>query len=126
MLIALTGSRPPPASSSLGEVQRFHDALDHPAAVIGVEDVEAGTKTCDFGGGAKLSRAEPMKRPEPVRRRLIAEGGADAVGHVARGLVGEGGDEQARGRKLLDLDLVDHRGREGRGLTCPGARENQG
>jgi hypothetical protein len=67
-----------------------------------------------------------MKRTEPARRRLIAEGGADAFGHLARGLVSESDDEEARSWKLLDRDLVDNRGRQRRGLACTGARENQG
>ena len=45
-----------------GEVHGFHDALDHAAGVVGIENVEARSQVCHLRLDAQLARAEAVER----------------------------------------------------------------
>ena len=80
-----------------GQVQRLEGALDDPAAVIGVEDVEAGPQAGDLRLDPELARGKAMECAEPGWRGSAVESRPDPAAHFGGGLVGEGdGENTAR------------------------------
>jgi hypothetical protein len=109
----------------IGEVQSLERAPQKPAAVVGVEDVEAGAQPGDLGFLAQLPRREAVERAEPGRCAATVEGGADAVAHFGRRLVREGdGENTVRGDAALGDPPADG-GCQGPGLAGPGPGQHQ-
>ena len=111
--------------AAVGEVHRFHDALDHAPAVIGVEDVEARPQTGDLGLDAELSCAEPVERADPGGCCTLAERSANARGHLASRFVREGHGQDSRRIHPADRDAVRDRRRQGSCLAGAGPGEHQ-
>ena len=109
------------------KVQRLHDAAKDASGVVGVEDVEVFTQGSDFGGGAKLTGRQAVECAEPIGRRVRAERSADAVRHLACGLIGECDGKHPMRRNAIDRDAVRDGGGEGRGLAgpCPSQDQNR-
>ena len=61
-----------------GEIEGFHGSLEKAAAVVGIEDIEAGAQAGDFRLVAKLAGGEAVVGAEPGWRLDAAEGRADA------------------------------------------------
>ena len=82
----------------LVDVLGFQQLLEQPDLVVDVEDGEVGLEAHQLGVPAEDLHADRMKGAEP-RHALdgLADHGADALLHLARGLVGEGdGEDLAR------------------------------
>src|SRR5208337_5313302 len=82
-----------------GEIEGFHGSLEKAAAVVGIEDIEAGAQARYFRLVAKLAGGEAVVGAEPGWRLDAAEGRADAGRHLLRGLVCESNGEDPGGRK---------------------------
>ena len=67
--------------AAAGEIEGLHGSLEKTAAVVGIEDIEAGAQTRDFRLVAKLAGGEAMVGAEPGWRLDAAEGRADAGRH---------------------------------------------
>ena len=74
------------------QVHGLQDPFDDPAAVVGVEVVEAGPQPRDLGFRAQLTDTQAVERPNPVRGYGPVQSDADASRHLASRLVGEGHD----------------------------------
>jgi len=108
-----------------GDIHRLHDPLDHAAAVVGVEDVEAGPEAGHLRLDAQLAGAQAVERANPVRRRRVAERRPDAPGHLTGGLVGEGDRQDASSLNASDRDPVPDRSGERLGLAGAGPCQHQ-
>ena len=108
------------------KVQRLHDAAKDASGVVGVEDVEVLPQGRDFGGSAKLADRQAVECAEPIGRRVGAERSADAVRHLACGLIGECDGKHPMRRNAIDRDAARDGGGEGRGPAgpCPSQDQN--
>ena len=107
------------------EIEGFHGSLEKAAAVVGIEDIEAGAQAPDFRLVAKLAGGEAVVGAEPGWRLDAAEGRADAGRHLLRGLVRESDGEDPGWRKAIGRDALNDRGRQGGRLAGAGTGENQ-
>jgi hypothetical protein len=111
--------------AAAGEIKGFHGSFEKAAAVVGIEDIEAGAKARDFRLVAKLACGEAVVGAEPGGRLDAAEGRADAHRHLLRGFVGESDGEDSRWRKAIGRDALNDRGRQGGRLAGAGTGKNQ-
>ncbi len=114
-------------AAELGRVHRhrLEHALDQPLAVVRVQDVEAGAQARHLRLGAQLAGAEAVEGAAPGWHRLPGQHAADALGHLARGLVGEGHGQDAAGGDAPGLDAPGDAGGQGLGLAGARTRQHQ-
>ncbi len=109
------------------EVFGLDELLDQPDDVVGVEDGEVGTQAGKLGMAAQELYADRVEGAEPRHALDIAfaDQQADALLHLARGLVGEGdGEYLARVGEAGGEDVGDAGGEHAR-LAGAGAGKHQ-
>ena len=91
----------------LVEVGGLDQLLEHAQLVVGVENGEVGVETDQLGMAAKHLRGDRVEGAEP-RHPLERSAGqlADALAHLARGLVGEGDRQDLARPRLASRDEV--------------------
>ncbi len=81
----------------LVDVLGLDHLLDQPQLIVGVENGEVGFQPGQFGVAAQHARADGMERAQPLHALdRAADQRADALLHLARGLVGEGDGQDLR------------------------------
>jgi len=107
------------------EVELLETALDEPAAVVLVMDRERALVADALGFAAQQARAHAVEGADPHGARDRSHEAADALLHLAGGLVGEGDGHHLVGPHAVNLDEVGHAVREHAGLARPGAGEDE-
>ena len=108
------------------EVFGLDELLDQPDDVVGVEDGEVGAQAGKLGMAAQQLDADRVEGAEP-RHALdrLADEQADALLHLARGLVGEGDGEDLAGIGEAEAEDMGDAGGEHARLAGAGAGEHQ-
>ncbi|MNN21633.1 hypothetical protein D3C81_1349620 [compost metagenome] len=108
------------------DIGGFEQLLEQPFLIVGVQDGEAGLQPHQFGVTAKDLGRDRVEGAEPAQ---ALGRGADQVGdplaHLARGLVGEGDDQQFPGLGPARRQDVGQTGGQDAGLARAGAGQDQ-
>jgi len=107
------------------EVQCFEGSFDQPAAVIRIENIEAGPQAGDLGFDPELARGKAVESPEPGWRRSAGERRPDPAAHFGRRLVRESDGEDPASRNAAGRDAVDNRRGQRPRLAGAGAGKHQ-
>ena len=108
------------------DILRLQQLLQQADLVVGVENGEAGFQPHQLGMAAQHAHADGVEGAEPRHAlHLFADDGADALLHLARGLVGEGDGEDLRRPGEAERQDMGDAGSEDARLAGTGAGEHQ-
>jgi len=110
----------------LVDVVRVDHLLHQAQLVVGVEDGEIRFEAGELGVTAQHARADGVERAQPLHAfDHAADQRADALLHLARGLVGEGDGQQLPGPGAARGENVGEAGRQHTRLAGSGAGQHQ-
>ncbi len=104
---------------------RFHDLLEQAELVVGVEDGEARGEADQGGVATQHAGAEGVEGAEPEALDRLLQDGADALAHLAGGLVGEGDGEDLAGEGAVGEQDMGEAGGEHARLAGAGSGQHQ-
>ncbi len=103
----------------------FHDLLEQPDLVIGIDDVEIGFETDPFRMTAQHPCRERMEGAEPPALDRHTKQSADPLAHLARGFVGEGNRKDLVRCRLAGRQQMRKAGGQRTGLAGTGTGQHQ-